>query len=83
MGLGPKVPLPSGPHQRCAYLSEASPPAPRGGSLAGNTPGRTDGQGHYWPNLARGVAAICYTIAPSPRHLVRKALPCMSEHCPS
>ena len=65
-GLGPKVPLPSGPHQCRAHPGEAPPPAPRGGSLAGCTPGQTGGQGRDWPDFARGVAAMHYTIA----HLV-------------
>ena len=81
-GLGPKVPLPSGPHQRRAHPGEATPPAPRGGSLAGRTPGRTGGQGRYWPDFARGVAALCYAAAPSPGGPVRAALPSMSEHRP-
>ena len=80
-GLGPEVPLPSGPYQRCAHPGEASPPVPRGGSLAGCIPGRTGGQGRYWPDFARGVAAMCYAVTPSPGHLVQAALPCMSEHC--
>ena len=25
---------------------------------------------------------MCYTVAPSPGHLVQAALPCLSEHCP-
>ena len=38
VGLGPKVPLPSGPHQCHAHPGKATVPAPRGGSLAGYTP---------------------------------------------
>ena len=38
VGLGPKVPRPSGPHQCRAHPGKAAPPAPRGGSLAGHTP---------------------------------------------
>ena len=49
-------------------------PAPRGGSLAGCTPGQTGGQRSYWPNFTRGAAAMCYTIAPSPGHLVWAAI---------
>ena len=82
-GLGPKVPLPSGPHQCCAHLGEAAPPVPRGGSLAGCTPGQTGGQRSYWPNFARGAAAMCYTIALSAGHLVWAALLGMPKHCPS
>ena len=67
------MPCPSG---------QSPPPAPRGGSLAGRTPGRTGGQRCNWPNFARGVAAMCYAIAPSPGRLVWAALPCVSEHCP-
>ena len=46
------------------------PPLPRGGSLAGCTPGQTGGQGSHWPDFARGVAAMRYAITPSPGHLV-------------
>ena len=38
VGLGPKVPLQSGPHQYSANMGEVTPPAPRGGSLAGCPP---------------------------------------------
>ena len=82
VGLVPKIPSPSGPHQRRAHPGKAPPPVPRGGSLAGCTLGRTGGQGHYWPGFARGVAMMHYTIAPSPGCLVRLALPSMSEHHP-
>ena len=82
VGLGPEVPLPSGPHQCCAHPGKAALPAPRGGSLAGRTPGRTGGQGRYWPDFARGVAELCYAIAPTSGRPVRAALPCMSEYRP-
>ena len=82
VGLGSKVPLPSGPHQCRAYPGKAAPPVPRGGSLAGPTPRRTGGQGRYWPDFARGVAALCYAAAPSPGRLIWAALLRMSEHCP-
>ena len=39
-------------------------------------------KGSDWPDFARGVATMCYAIAPSPRHLVRAALPSVSEYCP-
>ena len=58
------------------------PPVPRGGSLAGRTPGQTGGQGSDWPDFARGVATMHYAIAPSPRRLVRAALPSVSKYCP-
>ena len=81
-GLGPEVPLLSGPHQRRTHPSEAAPPAPRGGSLDGRTPGRTGGQGRYWPDFTRGAATLCYTAAPSPGSPVQTALPSLSEHRP-
>ena len=35
-------------------------------------------KGSYWPDFARGVATMHYTIAPSPGHLVWAALPSVS-----
>ena len=43
VGLGPKVPLLSGCHQHHAHPGKALLPVPRGGSLAGCTPGQTGG----------------------------------------
>ena len=82
MGLGPKVPLSSGCHQCHAHLGKAALPAPRGGSLAGRTPGQTGGQGSNWPDFARGVAVMRYAIAPSPGHLVWTALLIVPEYHP-
>ena len=82
VGLGPQVPLPSGPHQYRAHPGEAPPPAPRGGSLAGSALGQTGGQRRDWPYFSRGVAAMCYAAAPSPRRLVWAALPSVSEYYP-
>ena len=82
MDLGPKVPLPSGPHQCRAHPGEAGLPAPRGGSLAGRIPGQTGGQGSDWPYFARGAAMVCYATAPSPGRLVQAALLSVPEYRP-
>ena len=34
------------------------------------------------PDFARGVAIMCYAIAPNPRHLVQAALPSVPEYHP-
>ena len=39
-------------------------------------------KGVIGPDFARGAATMCYTIAPSPRHLVWAALLSVPEYCP-
>ena len=62
VGLGPKVPLLSGPHQYSAHLGKATPPVPQGGNLAGCPSGRAGGQGSDWSHLDQGSSCgvLCH-----------------------
>ena len=70
LGLGPKVPLLSGPQQHSAHPGKAAPPVPQGGSLAGHPPLQASGQGSDWSHLARGTAVVHYPVAASTGYLI-------------